>query len=130
MSIWSDIQDRGSGEVLRKEEEFSAPSPIDAAELEKMLRDGIVHFQYRKKPKKGQNPEDAPIRDAWGTKKMDFVEKIPHGGDCPPKRAGYTIYFDVEKGDWRAYWDGNVIGAWKKVYTFDEFERVYTQLYK
>ena len=93
MSIWSDIQDRSGGKSFRAEElyDFKDPSVISPEKLQEMLRDGVVHFQYRKKPKKGQPENSGDIRDAWGTKQMTIVSKIPNGGDCPPKRAGYSI---------------------------------------
>jgi len=124
MSAWGDMMKRGSGEEERIEDKsifLEVTDGFKPSTLENMMKEGIVHFQYRKKPKKGQTVGE--IRDAWGTKNMSVVSKIPHGGDCPPKRVGYTIYFDVEKADWRAYWDGNVIGAWSKVYTEEEFHK-------
>ena len=124
MSALGDMMKRGSDEEERIEDKsifLEVADGFKLSTLENMMKDGIVHFQYRKKPKKGQTVGE--IRDAWGTKKMSVVTKIPHGGDCPPKRVGYTIYFDVEKADWRAYWDGNVIGAWSKVYTEEEFHK-------
>ena len=124
MSAWGDMMKRGSGEEERIEDNsifLEVADGFKPSTLENMMKDGIVHFQYRKKPKKGQTVGE--IRDAWGTKKMSVVSKIPHGGDCPSKRVGYTIYFDVEKADWRAFWDGNVIGAWSKVYTEEEFHK-------
>ena len=55
MSIWSDMQDRSEGASFRAEElyDFKDPSVISPAKLQEMLKTGIVHFQYRKKPKKG-----------------------------------------------------------------------------
>ena len=99
MSIWSDIQDRSEG-IVRKED----------FDINLMFPKGIVHFKYKKKLPKGVTDESkAKIREAWGTKKMDIVDKVPHGGDCPPKRAGYTIYFDMEKGDWRAFLNDRLV---------------------
>lgn len=124
MSALGDMMKRGSDEEERIEDKsifLEVADGFKLSTLENMMKDGIVHFQYRKKPKKGQTVGE--IRDAWGTKKMSVVSKIPHGGDCPPKRVGYTIYFDVEKADWRAFWGGNVIGAWDKVYTEEEFHK-------
>lgn len=124
MSVWGDMMKRGSDEEERIEDKsifLEVADGFKLSTLENMMKDGIVHFQYRKKPKKDQTVGE--IRDAWGTKNMSVVSKIPHGGDCPPKRVGYTIYFDVEKADWRAFWGGNVIGAWDKVYTEDEFHK-------
>ena len=111
MSIWSDIQDRSEG-IVRKED----------FDIHLMLPKGIVHFKYKKKLPKGVTDESrAVIREAWGTKKMDIVDKIPHGGDCPPKKLGYTIYFDMEKGDWRAFRNDRVVYIEDKIYSEDEF---------
>lgn len=126
MSIWSDIQDRSEGTSFRTEElyDFKDPSVISPEKLQEMLKTGIVHFQYRKKPKKGQPENSGEIRDAWGTKQMTIVSKIPNGGDCPPKRAGYSIYFDLEKEDWRAFADWRLIGVCSKIFTQDEFNKI------
>ena len=111
MSIWSDMQDRSAG-VVRKED----------FDIDNMLPKGIVHFKFKKKLPKGVTDESrAVIREAWGTKKMDIVDKVPHGGDCPPKRAGYTIYFDMEKGDWRAFLNDRIVYIEDKIYSEDEF---------
>ena len=111
MSIWSDIQDRSEG-IVRKED----------FDINLMFPKGIVHFKYKKKLPKGVTDESkAKIREAWGTKKMDIVDKVPHGGDCPPKRAGYTIYFDMEKGDWRAFLNDRIVYIEDKIYSEDEF---------
>lgn len=126
MSIWSDIEGRSEGASVRTKEmyDFKDPSVISPAKLQEMLRTGIVHFQYRKKPKKGQPEDSGEIRDAWGTKQMTIVSKIPYGGDCPPKRAGYSIYFDLEKEDWRAFAEWRLIGVCPKILTQDEFNKI------
>jgi hypothetical protein len=123
MSVWGDIYDRGATGADRKEDigVFMEPDRIDANQLAKMLNTGIVHFQYKKKAPKGRPVDSGPLRDAWGTRKSTTITKIPHGGDCPPKRAGYSIYFDLEKQDWRAFMDGLLVGVWNKVYTDEEF---------
>ena len=105
------MQDRSEG-VVRKED-FN---------IDSMLPKGIVHFKFKKKLPKGVTDESrAVIREAWGTKKMDIIDKVPHGGECPPKRAGYTIYFDMEKGDWRAFLDSRLVFIDSKIYSEDEF---------
>ena len=111
MSIWSDIQDRSDGTV--RKEDF---------DIDSMLPKGVVHFKFKKKLPKGVTDESkAKIREAWGTKKMDIVDKVPHGGDCPPKKLGYTIYFDMEKGDWRAFRNDRIVYIEDKIYSEDEF---------
>ena len=119
MSIWSDIQDRSDGTV--RKEDF---------DIDSMLPKGVVHFKFKKKLPKGVTDESkAKIREAWGTKKMDIVDKVPHGGECPPKRAGYTIYFDMEKGDWRAFLNDRIVYIEDKIYSEDEFfEKIYPTL--
>ena len=119
MSIWSDIQDRSEG-VVRKED-------ID---IDSMLPKGVVHFKFKKKLPRGVTDESkAKIREAWGTKKMEIVDKIPHGGSCPPKDAGYTIYFDLERGDWRAFRNDRLVYVDSKIYSDDEFfEKIYPTL--
>ena len=126
MSIWSDIEDRSEGTSVRTKElyDFKDPSVISPAKLQEMLKTGIVHFQYRKKPKKGQPEDSGEIRDAWVTKQMTIVSKIPYGGECPPKRVGYSIYFDLEKEDWRAFADWRLIGVCPKILTQDEFNKI------
>ena len=60
---------------------------------------------------------------------MDIVDKVPHGGDCPPKKLGYTIYFDMEKGDWRAFLNDRIVYIEDKIYSEDEFfEKIYPTL--
>ena len=119
MSIWSDMQDRSAG-VVRKED----------FDIDSMLPKGIVHFKFKKKLPKGVTDESkAKIREAWGTKKMDIIDKVPHGGECPPKRAGYTIYFDMEKGDWRAFLNDRIVYIEDKIYSDDEFfSKIYPTL--
>lgn len=119
MSIWSDIQDRSEGTV--RKEDF---------DIDSMLPQGIVHFKFKKKLPKGETDESkAKIREAWGTKKMAIVDKIPHGGSCPPKDAGYTIYFDLERGDWRAFRNDRLVYVEDKIYSEDEFfEKIYPTL--
>jgi len=111
------MQDRGEGITLRKEDEITKDN------IEEKLRNGIIHFTYRKKPKKYQKVGDE--REAWGTKKMDIVDSIPHGGDCPPKTAGYTIYFDLEKRGWRAFWSDSLLKVEQRYYTPEDMDRLF-----
>ena len=119
MSIWSDIQDRSEGTV--RKEDF---------DIDSMLPKGVVHFKFKKKLPRGVTDESkAKIREAWGTKKMAIIDKIPHGGSCPPKDAGYTIYFDLERGDWRAFRNDRLVYVDSKIYSDDEFfEKIYPTL--
>lgn len=127
MSVWSDIRKQGNGTDIKEEDLYLFDNTISPIRLQEMLKQGIVHFQYRKKPAKGQPEDSGSLRDAWGTKKMDVVSKVPHGGDCPPKRAGYSIYFDLEKEDWRAFADSRLEGVYDKIFTEEEFATIYTK---
>ena len=129
MSTWGEMRRKSAGEI-RKEDiyNFQDPSVIDAAKLQKMLNTGIVHFKFRKKAKKGQPWDSGEEREAWGTRVGKVITKIPHGGECPPKRAGYSIYLDLEKEDWRAFNDALLLGVCPKVFTEDEFNEIYPTL--
>lgn len=128
MSIWDDMLDRETGEKEGLEDRAQFRDDITPEELDKMLLSGIVRFQYRKKAKKGQPEDSGEIRTAWGTRKSAVITKIPHGGECPPKKVGYSLYFDMEKSDWRVFWSGRLIGVWDKVYTEPEFTKLYARL--
>jgi len=118
MSIFNAGIERNATGELKKEDKNEYIPGITPVELQDMLKRGIVHFKYRKKAKKGQPFDSGAVRDAWGTKLGDVITKVSHGGYCPPKAAGYSIYFDLEKEDWRAFSDALLLGAWSKV--FDE----------
>ena len=116
------IRTSGTGLKRREESDDGVFIKGDPDMLADMMKRGIVHFQYRKKPKKGKTIGE--IRDAWGTKLMTTIEvvsKTPGGGDCPPKNAGYTVYFDMEKNDWRAFHDLALTTMYTHVYTLDEY---------
>lgn len=124
MSIWNDIINESVG----TEPEFvEIGSRITPEDLDRMLKNGVVHFVFRKKAKKGQPEESGEIRDAWGTRKGTIITRIPHGGECPPKNVGYTVYFDIEKDDWRVFRSDRLIGIYDKVYDDSEFAKAYTK---
>lgn len=106
-------------------EYVKAGTRISPEDLDKMLKAGVVHFEFRKKAKKGMPENSGEIRDAWGTRKGTIITKIPHGGECPPKNVGYTVYFDIEKDDWRVFRSDRLIGIWDKVYSDSEFAKAY-----
>jgi len=114
MSLWAELEDRSSGDVIRKE---------DLKDFMDMLKSGIVHFTYQKKDiyKKGKLFKEGEFRDAWGTKNLGIATEAPNGGVCHPKEVGYTTYFDMEKGKWRVFWEDRVINFDKKIYTEEEF---------
>ena len=129
MSVFGDIRRRSDGKAVRKEDVHTYIEITDmpweemASKIAGAMKEGIVHFAYKKKDKKTRSGIiEGEIREAWGTKKMEIVDKIPHGGVCPPKEVGYTIYFDIEKADWRAFRDERLVGFWTGVYTYDEYQ--------
>lgn len=131
MSVWADIRSKSIGKERRKERSgeyiTTETMPVEemAAKVAEMMKLGIVHFVYEKKDKRTRaGVVKGEVREAWGTKKMDIVDHIPHGGECPPKRVGYTTYFDCEKTGWRVYWDGKLVGFYDEIYTYPEFERL------
>lgn len=75
---------------------------VNITELKSMLTKGVVKFQYTKK--------DGSVRTAVGTLKSDLIKK-PMGGVSYPKEAGYTNYYDIEKGWWRAFAESKLIGV-------------------
>ena len=76
---------------------------VSIHELKKMLSQGEVKFQYTKK--------DGSVRTAVGTLRSDLITKKPSGGECYPRRAGYTPYFDIEKGWWRVFAESKLLGV-------------------
>ena len=132
MSTWDNIRKQSAGIKERLEDLTGRFIPVDemgaadlGQKLNAMLKEGIVHFVYKKKAAKGQPWDSGSEREAWGTKNlhMELMTKMPNGGDCPPKRAGYSIYFDVEKEDWRAFNDMLLVGVYDRVYDDSEFRR-------
>jgi len=77
--------------------------PITNEELRNRMKEGKVTFQYKKK--------DGSIRTAIGTLKSDLITKKPAGGVCHPKQVGYSLYFDVEKDNYRVYAESQLIGV-------------------
>lgn len=127
MSSWKDIRSKSLG---LEEKKFITTDDMSiedmAKEISRLMKLGIVHFIYKKKDKKTKTGTviKGEEREAWGTKFMEIVDHVPHGGECPPKAVGYTTYFDCEKAGWRVYWDGRLIGYYDEVYTYSEFERL------
>lgn len=117
MSLWSDMQRRAEGAEIRKEDEvYVDTSVITPHDMNEMMGKGIVHFKYLKK--NGEERED------WGTKFMELVDSVPNGGECPPKRVGYTTYFDVEKMGWRVFLSTRITGICKHIYNEEQFRKI------
>ena len=76
---------------------------VSIHELKKMLSQGEVKFQYIKK--------DGSVRTAVGTLKSELITKKPTGGECYPRQAGYTPYFDTEKNWWRVFAESKLLGV-------------------
>ena len=102
MSIWAKINKRSEGEVVRKEETIGLRD-IEFDRLNKMLKQGIVHFKYRKKSKVKTHPELGEEREAWGTKNPDII------GDC-------------EEGGWRCFDPDRLLGAEYHVYKYEDLD--------
>lgn len=69
-------------------------------ELKERMRTGVVAFEFKKK--------DGTIREAHGTLKAELFSYIPKGPER--KIEGVTIYFDVDKDEFRSFRDENYIG--------------------
>ena len=70
--------------------------------LRKYLRNNIMAFTFRKK--------NGEIRHALGTRNLTLAEN--YTGAKIPTPTGYeqpTSYYDVERGGWRSWKEGNVI---------------------
>ena len=72
-------------------------------ELRQMMKEGKVTFQYKKK--------DGSVREAVGTLKPELITKKSQGGPCYPKEVGYSVYWDVEKDNFRVYSESQLIGV-------------------
>lgn len=125
MSVWGELRKKSSGEKISREDSYLFSDKISPEELRKMLRQGIVRFKYRKKALKGKPVDSGKVRIAWGTTKSDIITKIPHSGESPAKGSGYSNYFDVEKADWRCYFDGFILGVCPKIFTQEDFDEMY-----
>lgn len=73
------------------------------ADLKSMMRSNITTFAYTKK--------DGTIRIAKGTLNPSLFTKAPKGGYNPAKEAGYCIYFDVEKDNFRCFDADKLLGV-------------------
>lgn len=76
---------------------------VTPIELNKMLHNGTVKFQYTKK--------DGTIRTAVGTLKSDLITTKSRGGENKVENAGYTVYFDVEKEAFRCFAESRLVGV-------------------
>lgn len=76
---------------------------VTVAELREMMKKGTVKFQYTK--------NDGSLRTAVGTLRSDLITKKPTGGECYPRRQGYTPYFDVEKDAFRVFAESKLLGV-------------------
>lgn len=78
-------------------------SKVTVTELRDLMKKGTVKFQYVKK--------DGSIRTAVGTLRSDLITQKPAGGECYPRRQGYTPYFDVEKDAFRVFAESKLLGV-------------------
>ena len=123
MSHWSDMNKRAQGLKVRKEENLEM-RPMDFDRLNGLLKKGIVHFKYKKIPKKFRT--EGEEREAWGTKNLDIIGILPkkdgyrRGNNT--SAAGYINYFDVEAGDWRCFDPDRLIGVEYHLYQLDDLD--------
>ena len=126
MSIWAKINKRSEGEVMRKEETIGLRD-IEFDRLNKMLKQGIVHFKYRKKSKVKTHPELGEEREAWGTKNPDIIGLLPRNPNDRfstnnTARAGYINYWDCEEGGWRCFDPDRLLGAEYHIYKYEDLD--------
>ena len=76
---------------------------VRTVKADKRMKKGTVKFQYIKK--------DGSVRTAVGTLRSDLITQKPAGGECYPRRQGYTPYFDIEKGWWRVFAESKLSGV-------------------
>ena len=82
---------------------MSTVKSITNEALRDLMKKGPVTFQYKKK--------DGSIRQAVGTLKSDLITKKPAGGVCYPKQVGYSVYWDIEKDNYRVYAESQLLGV-------------------
>lgn len=72
-------------------------------ELKKALREGEVHFKFKKK--------DGTIREAFGTLNLGFVPEEHHPIDSSDYVPNHntTRYFDIDKQAWRSFINENYV---------------------
>ena len=76
-------------------------------EFSKMLREGIVDFQFTKK--------DGTLRNAKGTLLAEYLPPQNADSDAKPARKqneNVLVYFDMEKGSFRSFVKSSFVGAY------------------
>ena len=74
-------------------------------EFSKMLREGIVDFEFIKK--------DGSVRQAKGTLVAEYLPTPTADSDCSTrkKNENVMVYFDMEKKEFRSFVKGHFLGA-------------------
>ena len=75
-------------------------------EFSKMLREGIVDFEFIKK--------DGSVRKAKGTLVADYLPTSTADSDCSTrkKNENVMVYFDMEKKSFRSFVKESFVGAY------------------
>lgn len=80
----------------------------DITLIKESLKKGIITFSYTKK--------SGETRTAKGTTNLSIIKDNPNftglkGGENKVANAGYTSYFDIDKGAWRCFAESALIEA-------------------
>ena len=78
----------------------------DLQEFSKMLRNGIVDFEFVKK--------DGTIRQAKGTLEAEHLDAPKADSDAPARKTNENVlvYFDMEKQSFRSFVKSSFVGAY------------------
>ena len=74
---------------------------VETSELRTRLHEGRVHFQFVKK--------NGDLRDANGTTLLDNIPKDSHPKGVRDSSPSVTVFFDLDKGEWRSVSNGTEI---------------------
>lgn len=69
--------------------------------LKEKLRNGVAHFVFVKK--------NGEVREAFGTTNAAVAAKYTNGNGISREYFKTTVYFDIERGEWRSFrWESIV----------------------
>ena len=63
--------------------------------LKVKMANGVAHFWFMKK--------NGELREAWGTIQSNIAKAKTNGRGCSREYFHTTVYYDVEKGEWRSF---------------------------
>ena len=78
----------------------------DLTEFDKMLREGVVDFEFIKK--------DGTVRSAKGTLLPEYLPEPKADSDSTPRKTNENVmvYFDMEKKSFRSFVKDSFVGAY------------------